>query len=244
MQPLDILSLSDPLRLPMEEPTTPTTSSSNSSSNSNSNSNSSSTSSSNASTKPTLSLKENGSNTGNPKKRQRSSEGKHPVYRGVRMRSWGKWVSEIREPRKKSRIWLGTYSDPEMAARAHDVAALAIKGPNAHLNFPSLAPMLPKPASTCPKDVQVAAAQAAAPEFMEPIHEKSSTTSSAGHRDGNSSSSSAGHEDELFNLPDILLDLRDGLGFRFGFGMSEAISTWASNEEIQYQFEEPLLWEY
>ncbi|CAI0414351.1 unnamed protein product, partial [Linum tenue] len=137
-------------------------------------------------------------------------ETRHPVYRGVRSRKGDKWVCELREPNTGTRVWLGTYPDPEMAARAHDVAALAFRGKSACLNFADSAWRLPIPASTDTDDVRRAAAEAA--EMFRPGG--GSETEAADeheHVDNNGSCYVEEGELEVVDLPRLLSEMAEGL---------------------------------
>jgi hypothetical protein len=99
----------------------------------------------------------------------RSLESKQ--FKGIRMRKWGKWVSEIRMPKSRSRIWLGSYNTPETAARAYDFALYCLRGSEAKFNFPDSPPEIPCASSLSPPQIQTAAAKFATEEFQLPSEE-------------------------------------------------------------------------
>ncbi|KAL6661130.1 hypothetical protein ACP70R_000514 [Stipagrostis hirtigluma subsp. patula] len=65
---------------------------------------------------------------------------KPPKWTGVRYRHWGRWASEIRIPRSRSRVWIGTFGSPVEAALAYDAAVYCFYGAHPRkphrFNFP------------------------------------------------------------------------------------------------------------
>ncbi|XP_065856648.1 dehydration-responsive element-binding protein 1B-like [Euphorbia lathyris] len=137
--------------------------------------------------------------------RKKFQETRHPVYNGVRQKN-GKWVSELRQPYNKGRIWLGTFSSPQMAAKAYDVAALALRGDSAALNFPKFAHLLSRARSSSVKDIQSAAIEAANQSFC----------GSGGFEDRESEAEKEKMNvfmdyEELFNMPILIDSMAEGL---------------------------------
>ncbi|KAM0865754.1 hypothetical protein ACQ4PT_043054 [Festuca glaucescens] len=103
-----------------------------------------------------------------PAGRTKFQETRHPVFRGVRRRGTaGRWVCEVRVPGSRGdRLWVGTFDTAEAAARAHDAAMLALRGPSASLNFADSAWLFHvppgAPAASGLSDVQRAANEAVA----------------------------------------------------------------------------------
>ncbi|XP_062117529.1 dehydration-responsive element-binding protein 1F-like [Humulus lupulus] len=162
--------------------------------------------------------------------RKKFKETRHPVYRGVRQRR-GKWVCELRQPHSKnSRLWLGTFSSPDVAARAYDVAALAIKGESASLNFPEERTRYHQPrqqfASTSSSSSSAVVPVVATTDQEEVSQDDKGNKGSTAGTDSTSSAPPSSEataanasrnvevyydEEELFNMPGLLDSLAEGL---------------------------------
>ncbi|XP_009613570.1 ethylene-responsive transcription factor ERF017-like [Nicotiana tabacum] len=134
-----------------------------------------------------------------------SSSSSSLKYKGVRKRKWGKWVSEVRLPNSRERIWLGSYDTAEKAARAFDAAQFCLRGEAAKLNFPDNPPDILNGRSMSAAEIQMAAARFANSD-PEPQESISGPTDSSGLSYSSLSSSS-----ELLHAESPSTSISDGM---------------------------------
>ncbi|CAD6342982.1 unnamed protein product [Miscanthus lutarioriparius] len=150
-----------------------------------------------------------------PAGRTKFRETRHPVFRGVRAPRPGGG--------RGGGLWLGTFATPELAARAHDAAAIALTGRAACLNFADSAWLLPPlmPAALASaREVRNAVAEAIG-AFRRRSEESASAaaeTTADEDEEGSGSSGATPSLDVTFELDDM---------FRFG-GMVDSASYYES----------------
>jgi hypothetical protein len=99
-------------------------------------------------------------------------------FKGIQLRKWGRWVSEIRMPNSRAKIWLGSYESAEKAARAYDFAAYCLRGSKTRFNFPDKPPKIPYASSLSPTEIQAAAARFAEEELHLPSKDDAGSSES------------------------------------------------------------------
>jgi len=160
-----------------------------------------------------------------PAGRTKFRETRHPVFRGVRRRGQaGRWVCELRVPgRRGSRLWLGTFATPELAARAHDAAAIALSGRAACLNFADSAWLLPPLIPAAPGSAREF--RDAAAEAVEVFRRRSASAPSSPAVETANEDEDDGGSPGAAPSPDVLFELDDVFGLG---GMVDAGSYYAS----------------
>ncbi|KAI7735578.1 hypothetical protein M8C21_012680 [Ambrosia artemisiifolia] len=148
-----------------------------------------------------------------------SSESENAKYRGVRKRKWGKWVSEIRLPNSRDRIWLGSYDSAEKAARAFDAALFCLRGNTANFNFPDQPPNIPGGTDLHPSQIQ-----AVASHFANSYNASSSSSSSPSPSHG-STSLMQDHSNINYHTSTSTSTSMDVVSSQFSFPMEDHINS-------------------